>query len=73
MATHSNILDWRISQTEEPGGLQPMELERADILNTQRYNRVLLQDASRYLEQFDSLRITFKICFMRPDQYLLFS
>ena len=23
-ATHSNILAWRIPQTEEPGGLQPM-------------------------------------------------
>ena len=26
MATHSNILAWRIPQTEEPGGLQTMEL-----------------------------------------------
>ena len=24
MATHSSILAWRIPQTEEPGGLQPM-------------------------------------------------
>ena len=24
MATHSSILDWRIPQTEEPGGLQSM-------------------------------------------------
>ena len=24
MATHSSILDWKISQTEEPGGLQSM-------------------------------------------------
>ena len=23
MATHSNILTWRIPQTEEPGGLPP--------------------------------------------------
>ena len=28
MATHSRILAWRISQTEEPGGLQSMELQR---------------------------------------------
>ena len=28
MATHSGILAWRISQTEEPGGLQPMGLQR---------------------------------------------
>ena len=28
MATHSNILAWRIPWTEEPGGLQPMESQR---------------------------------------------
>ena len=28
MATHSSILAWRIPQTEEPGGLQPMGSER---------------------------------------------
>jgi len=28
MATHSRILAWKISRTEEPGGLQPMELQR---------------------------------------------
>ena len=29
MATHSSILAWRISWTEEPGGLQSMGLQRA--------------------------------------------
>ena len=28
MATHSNIPAWRISWTEEPGGLQSMRLQR---------------------------------------------
>ena len=28
MATHSSILSWRIPWTEEPGGLQTMELQR---------------------------------------------
>ena len=28
MATHSGTLAWRILWTEEPGGLQPMELQR---------------------------------------------
>ena len=28
MATHSSILAWRIPWTEEPGGLQPMGLQR---------------------------------------------
>ena len=34
MATHSNILAWRIPWTEEPGGLQSMGLQRV------RYNRM---------------------------------
>ena len=28
MATHSSILAWRIPRTEEPGRLEPMELQR---------------------------------------------
>ena len=28
MATHSSILAWRIPQTEEPGGLQSIGLQR---------------------------------------------
>ena len=28
MATHSSILAWRILQTEEPGGLQSIRLQR---------------------------------------------
>ena len=28
MATHSNILTWKIPRTEEPGGLQSMVLQR---------------------------------------------
>ena len=28
MATHSSVLTWRIPWTEEPGGLQSMELQR---------------------------------------------
>ena len=29
MATHSSILAWRISWTEEPGGLQPMGVSKS--------------------------------------------
>ena len=28
MATHSSLLAWRIPWTEEPGGLQPLGLQR---------------------------------------------
>ena len=31
MATHSSILAWRIPWTEEPGGLQSMELQESDM------------------------------------------
>ena len=31
MATHSSILAWEISWTEEPGGLQSMELHRVRL------------------------------------------
>ena len=30
LATHSSILAWRISWTEEPGGLQSMGLQESD-------------------------------------------
>ena len=29
-ATHSSLLAWRIPWTEEPGGLQSMELQRVE-------------------------------------------
>ena len=29
MATHSNMLAWRIPWIEEPGGLQSIELQKA--------------------------------------------
>ena len=30
MATHSNILPWKIPWTEEPGGVQSMRLQRVE-------------------------------------------
>ena len=30
MATHSSILAWKISWTQEPGGLQPMGSQRVE-------------------------------------------
>ena len=35
MATHSNILAWRIPWTEEPGGLQSMESQESDTLSNE--------------------------------------
>ena len=39
MATHSSIIAWEIPWTEEPGGLQSLELQRV------RHNWVLMQHA----------------------------
>ena len=43
MATHFSILAWRIPQTEEPGGLQSMGLQRVrhDQSNLARTHRDL--------------------------------
>ena len=32
MATHSSILAWKIPQTEEPGRLQSMGLQKSDVI-----------------------------------------
>ena len=45
MATHSSILAWRISWTEEPGGIQSMGLQRVKhnlITNTFAFTLKLL-------------------------------
>ena len=41
MATHSRILTWEILWTEEPGGLQSMELQkvRHNLVTKQQQNR----------------------------------
>ena len=44
MATHSSVLAWRIPWTEEPGGLQSMELHSRTLLKqlrTHAYLRLL--------------------------------
>ena len=45
LATHSSILAWKISQTEEPGGLQSMGSQESDM--TLRLNHhVILREIS---------------------------
>ena len=41
MATHSSILAWRIPWTEEPGGLQPTELQELDTTERISVHRFL--------------------------------
>ena len=49
MATHSSILAWRISWTEESGRLQSMELQRVrhgDLDQTTTHKTVAISDAN---------------------------
>ena len=39
MATHSSILAWRISWTEEPGGLQSMDCKESDTSEATEHAR----------------------------------
>ena len=50
MATHSSVLAWRISRTEEPGGLQPLGSQRVShdgVTNTFTLF-TLFEDVSHY-------------------------
>ena len=52
MATRSSILAWRIPQTEEPGGLQSIELQRV------RHDRVQCTNTSACLKLKEKLKET---------------
>ena len=43
MATHSNVLDWKIPWTEEPGGLQSMGSQSRTGLSTHTHRNKHLQ------------------------------
>ena len=47
IAIHSNILDWKIPWTEEPGGLQSMDSQRVghDLVTKQQlpFNNIILK------------------------------
>ena len=40
-ATHPSILAWRMPWTEEPGGLQSLELERHDLVTKQEQTQTV--------------------------------
>ena len=48
MATHSSILAWRVPRTEEPGGLQSMRLQRADLALFLKINKDFQNSGSRH-------------------------
>ena len=48
MATHSSILAWRISWTEEPGGLQPIVSQRIRHDRAHMHGGLPSRDGMRY-------------------------
>ena len=56
IATHSSILAWRIPWTEEPGGLQSMELQ-----SQTRLKRLSRHTCSHMIPTFPSLILLFLI------------
>ena len=42
MATHSSILAWRISWTEEPGGLQSIDCKELDTTEVNEHSTYFL-------------------------------
>ena len=44
MATHSNILAWEITCTEEPGGLQSMASQRVRLQRQRTYKILYLNN-----------------------------
>ena len=54
MATHSSILAWKISWTEEPGGLQSMESQRVGhdlAIQQQQQQRKYMQISWKWLKR----------------------
>ena len=57
IATHSSILAWRISWTEEPGGLQSMESQRVrhdrvTYTTIAQYNMISILEYPKFSSQF---------------------
>ena len=55
MATHSSILAWKIPWTEEPGGLQSIELQSVDM--TEQLNHHTVNPESEHVQTKDILFI----------------
>ena len=55
MATHSSIRAWEVSWTEEPGGLQPLGLQRVgqDLATKQQFEMPHRCRIMHYLSFYD--------------------
>ena len=75
MATHSNILAWRIPWTAEPGGLQSIELDMTESTEhiCTRHNRFLTVELSRTgqnCQDPQSLDVPLRTCVVTGFQQL---
>ena len=57
METHSSILAWRISQTEEPGGLQSMDGKESDTTERLTHSPKLSQKVKIFVAQVDAAKV----------------
>ena len=60
MATHSSILAWKIPQTKEPGGLQPMGRKESDTTEQLSIAHYML---NKTLDEFFSIIFIIKKCY----------
>ena len=56
MPTHSSILAWRIPWTEDPGGLQSIELRRVSMTEASEHAHSSPYDAQGMLSQSRALK-----------------
>ena len=69
MATHSSILAWRIPWTEEPGGLQSLELHKSDTTEVTQHTRTwLLTTEAENGRHWPHDRVFYCTCQLRPQQ-----
>ena len=61
MATHSSVLAWRISGTEEPGGLPSMGSHRVDTTEATQHQQQQ-QRIPTYLKLSFSIAFSMKLC-----------
>ena len=67
MATHSSVLAWEIPRTEEPGGLQSMWLDTAELLSMRmmRYNQ---HNTIHFLKRTDYFHFSYMHTVVQPSK-----
>ena len=68
MAAHSNILAWKILQTEEPGGLQSMGSQESDTTERLNHHHIILEMKTHLLALWNKKEFC-SIQFLRVTKY----